>query len=182
MFFLFLIDFLFVLLRSRHRLCHVASYFFSLSLFKRVFLQYTSRLIAINCNIAPSEQMPIKLLNVWDDEQRQIVFKFISIMIEVFKSIEHFSWNHSYFVFYRLSRDEQRLIKEAVETATDYWSRAIRPKYQSNSRIRLTRYSIILLFFSFWLFFSLTDNVHREKCLLSKMIIRFIIVRKNVFL
>ena len=39
----------------------------------------------------------------------------------------------------RLSKDEQKLIKQAVETATDYWSKAIRPKYQLNDRIRLNR-------------------------------------------
>jgi hypothetical protein len=40
----------------------------------------------------------------------------------------------------RLLANEQTLIQEAVEAATNYWSKAIRPKYKSNDRIRLTRY------------------------------------------
>jgi hypothetical protein len=40
----------------------------------------------------------------------------------------------------KLLDDEQKLIQEAVEAATDYWSKAIRPKYRNNDRIRLTRY------------------------------------------
>ncbi|CAF1133400.1 unnamed protein product [Adineta ricciae] len=39
----------------------------------------------------------------------------------------------------KLHKDEQRLIKNAVEQATDYWSKTIRPKYKLNDRIRLTR-------------------------------------------
>ncbi|CAF3626894.1 unnamed protein product [Adineta steineri] len=39
----------------------------------------------------------------------------------------------------KLLKEEQRLVKEAVETATNYWSRVIRPKYKLNDRIRLTR-------------------------------------------
>ncbi len=81
----------------------------------------------------------------------------------------------------KLLDDEQNLIREAVEAATDYWSKAIRPKYKTNDRIRLTRYSnktfnneyISFLFF-------LIDNVHQEKCLSLKMIIQYIIVQRNV--
>ncbi|CAF1298982.1 unnamed protein product [Rotaria sordida] len=39
----------------------------------------------------------------------------------------------------KLLKDEQRLIKEAVEAATKFWSKAIRPKYKLNNRIRLAR-------------------------------------------
>ncbi|CAF3682385.1 unnamed protein product, partial [Rotaria socialis] len=39
----------------------------------------------------------------------------------------------------KLSKDEQNLIKEAVDVATGYWSNAIRPKYKLHDRIRLAR-------------------------------------------
>ncbi|CAF3448418.1 unnamed protein product, partial [Rotaria socialis] len=39
----------------------------------------------------------------------------------------------------KLSKDEQNLIKEAVDAATGYWSNAIRPKYKLHDRIRLAR-------------------------------------------
>lgn len=39
----------------------------------------------------------------------------------------------------KLLRDEQKIIHEAVQMATDYWSRAIRPKFKLNDRIRLVR-------------------------------------------
>ncbi|CAF3862207.1 unnamed protein product, partial [Rotaria sp. Silwood1] len=39
----------------------------------------------------------------------------------------------------KLLKDEQKLIKEAVQAATNYWSKTIRPKYKLNNPIRLTR-------------------------------------------
>lgn len=39
----------------------------------------------------------------------------------------------------KLIRDEQKLIHEAVQKATDFWSQTIRPKFQLNDRIRLAR-------------------------------------------
>jgi hypothetical protein len=62
-------------------------------------------------------------------------------MIIVLKSIANFCLNNIFhFISYRLLKEEQNLIKEAVQAATSYWSKTIRPKYKSNSRIRLTRY------------------------------------------
>ncbi len=42
---------------------------------------------------------------------------------------------------YSLLEQEQQLIQEAVQAATNYWSKTIRPKYKLHDRIRLTRYS-----------------------------------------
>ena len=39
----------------------------------------------------------------------------------------------------KLLRAEEKLIHEAVQQATDYWSQTIRPKFQLNDRIRLSR-------------------------------------------
>ena len=52
-------------------------------------------------------------------------------------SLLHFDRSTS--VSCRLNKEEQKLIRDAVESATDYWSKAIRPKYKLNDRIRLTR-------------------------------------------
>lgn len=79
--------------------------------------------------------------------KRRTTSDIFQIHIHYDKSVEKykkkkmflFSLNFLFFL-YRLLKNEQKLIKEAVEAATDYWSKAIRPKYKLNDRIRLTRY------------------------------------------
>jgi len=84
----------------------------------------------------------MKIFNVKNDEQYQMIFESIFIMIKVFTSRILLDISIMFlfqFSIYRLLNSEQNFIKKAVQSAANYWSQVIRPKHRLNDRIRLTR-------------------------------------------
>jgi len=99
--------------------------FFFLILIQKSF---TSIHISPNRNQLQYSSLRINSNQIVERVKRRTTSDIFQIHIHYDKSVK------------RLLANEQTLIQEAVEAATDYWSKAIRPKYKSNDRIRLTRY------------------------------------------
>lgn len=105
--------------------CHFVQYF--------CFLLFISSIFS-SVHISPNrEQLQFSSIksstneNLNQRQKRRTISDDFQIHIHYDKSVN------------KLLNDEQNFIKKAVQSAANYWSKVIRPKYRLNDRIRLTR-------------------------------------------